>query len=101
MERQQEKRIVYICLLGAAAIFPIAINPWQGPYLALVAIFFVVLYIRSDQKKMKEEQRGFPIITKDDASFRTERSGETSTEPTTKPIENEEQTRAASDSVMQ
>jgi hypothetical protein len=65
MDRPQEKRIIYICLLGMAAIFPIAINPSEGPYISLAAIFFVLLYIRSDRKKV-EDRRGFPVITKAD-----------------------------------
>ena len=67
MNRHQEKRIVYICLLGLAAIGPIIINPWEGPYLSLICIFFVVLYIRSDQKKSKDKQPGFPVVTKEGA----------------------------------
>jgi hypothetical protein len=62
MDRRQEKRILYICLLGFAAILPVAINPRYGPYLSLIAIVFVIFYIRSDQKRTNEH-RGFPVIT--------------------------------------
>lgn len=65
MNRPLEKRLIYICLLGMAAIFPIVINPYEGPYISLAAIFFVLLYIRSDRKKT-QDQPGFPVITKTD-----------------------------------
>ena len=58
-------RVLYICLMGLALV-PLIIGTYPlGEILSLAALFFVVLYIRSDRKEQESRQRGFLVIPKD------------------------------------
>jgi hypothetical protein len=55
------KRMLYICVTGAA-LLPLVISMSQeGGMLSLEALFFVTLYIRSDRQR-EEAKPGFPVI---------------------------------------
>lgn len=59
------KRLLYIVLIGAAAL-PLAIgNREVGPILSFVAIVCVILFIWSDRKR--EARPGFPVVPKESA----------------------------------
>ena len=64
MADSPNKRLLYIALIGAA-LLPLVIGMSEyGALFSLVALLFVILYIRSDRKK-EEAKPGFPVIPKD------------------------------------
>ena len=58
-----EKRLLYIALIGFAAIVPLAINRPYGAVLSFAGLTCVILFIRSERKR-RREQRGFPVVLK-------------------------------------
>ena len=57
------RRLLYIVLIGLAAIVPLLINRYSGPLFALASVACVILYIGSDrQERQQSNRRGFPVI---------------------------------------
>jgi hypothetical protein len=59
-----EKRLLYIALIGFAAILPLAMNRHYGAIFSLAAVACVIAFIRSDRKR-GQAQQGFPVVLKD------------------------------------
>ena len=57
--------MLYISLMGLAVIVPMAVGMHPvGEIIALMSLFFVVLFIRSDRKR-EQSRPGFPVIPKE------------------------------------
>ena len=56
------KRLLYLSLIGVAAIVPLTVNPIYGGPFSLLSVLCVGLFIRSDRRRTK--QPGFPVTAK-------------------------------------
>lgn len=58
------RRLLYIGLIGWAAVVPLALAGLDyGPFFSFVTLMFVMLFIRSDRRR-QAGVRGFPVIFK-------------------------------------